>query len=88
MILGFKSKVLVILMKCSLKISDSLLSSENMQSFSEIIILLEKLPLSEKQGLIVQQKFLLPDTSFGFNFEKKSFLVFLNNFAHEFLCVL
>ena len=70
MILGFKSKVLVILMKCLLKISDSLLSSENMQSFSEIIILLEKLPLSEKQGLIVHQKFLLPDTSFGFNFEK------------------
>ena len=69
MILGFRSNVLVILIKCSLKIPDSLLSSETMQSFSEIIILLEKLPLSEKWGLIVCQKFLLPDTSFGFTFE-------------------
>ena len=38
-----------------------------MQTFSEIIILLEKFPLSEKYDLIVQQKFLLADTSFGFN---------------------
>ena len=37
MILGFRYKVLVILIKCSLKISDSLLSSEPMQSFSEIL---------------------------------------------------
>ena len=48
MILGFKSKVLVILVKHSLKISDSLLSPETMQSSSEITILLERLALSEK----------------------------------------
>ena len=54
-ILGFRSKVLVILIKCVLKISESLLSSETMQSFSEIIILLEKFPLSEKCGLIVRR---------------------------------
>ena len=48
MILGFRFKVLVILIKRVLKISDSLLSSETMQSFSEIIILLEKFPLSPK----------------------------------------
>ena len=70
MILGFRSKVLVILIKCYLKVSDGLLSSETMQSFSEIINLLEKLHLSEKYGLTVRQKFLLPDTSFGFTFEK------------------
>ena len=65
--LGFRSKVLVILIKCYLKISDSFLSSETMQSFSEIIILLE-LPLFEKWGLIIRQKFLLPDTSLSFGF--------------------
>ena len=70
MIPGFRSKVLVILTKCVLKISDSLQSSETMQSFSEIIILLEMRPLCEKYGLTVCQKFLLSDTSFGFSFEK------------------
>ena len=44
MILGFRSKVLIILIKCVLKITDSLLSSETIQSFSEIIILIEKFP--------------------------------------------
>ena len=39
---------IAILIKCSLKTFDSLLSSETMQSFSEIIILSEKLPLSDK----------------------------------------
>ena len=53
-----------------LKISDNLLSSETMQSFPATIILLEKFPLSEKYGLIVCQKILLSDTSFGFTFEK------------------
>ena len=70
MILGFRSKVLLILIKSILKISDSLLSSKTMQSFSEIVILLEKYPLSEKYGLIVRQEFLLTDTSFAFTFEK------------------
>ena len=41
-----------------------------MQSFSEIVILLEKYPLSEKYGLIVRQEFSLTDTSFAFTFEK------------------
>ena len=67
LILGFRSKVLVILIKCVLKISDNLQSSETMQSFYEIIILLERFPLSEKYGLIVCQWFLLSGTSFGFN---------------------
>ena len=70
MILGFRSEVLLILIKSILKISDSLLSSKTMQSFSEIVILLEKYPLSEKYGLIVRQEFLLTDTSFAFTFEK------------------
>ena len=70
MVLGFRSKVLLILIKSILKISDSLLSSKTMQSFSEIVILLEKYPLSEKYGLIVRQEFLLTDTSFAFTFEK------------------
>ena len=70
MILGFRFKVLLILIKSILKISDSLLSSKTMQSFSEIVILLEKYPLSEKYGLIVRQEFLLTDTSFAFTFEK------------------
>ena len=70
MILGFRSKVLLILIKSILKISDCLLSSKTMQSFSEIVILLEKYPLSEKYGLIVRQEFLLTDTSFAFTFEK------------------
>ena len=69
MILGFRSKVLIILIKYILKISDSLLSSETIQSFSVIIILLEKFPLSEKYGLVVRQEFLLSDTSFRFTFE-------------------
>ena len=70
MILGFRSKMLVLLIKLVLKISGNLLSSEIMQSFFEIIILLEKFDLSEKYGLIVRQKILLSDTSFGFIFEK------------------
>ena len=70
MILGFRFKVLLILIKSILKISDSLLSSKTMQSFSEIVILLEKYPLSEKYGLIVRQEFSLTDTSFAFTFEK------------------
>ena len=45
--------------------------------FSEIIILLEKLLLSEKQSLIFRQTGLLFHTSFGFVFEKQLFLVFL-----------
>ena len=69
-ILGFRSKVSVILTKCVLKISDSLLSSETMQFFSGIKILLAKSPLSEKDSLIVRQKFLLWEISFGFPFEK------------------
>ena len=40
--LGFRAKVLVILIKCSLKMSDNFLSSETIQFFYEIIILLEK----------------------------------------------
>ena len=40
------------MIKCILKILDSLLSSETMQSFSEIIILFEKFPLSKKYALI------------------------------------
>ena len=47
-ILGFRSKVLVILIKCVLKISDSLLSSKTMQSSSEIINLLEKFFLCQR----------------------------------------
>ena len=69
-ILGFRSKVSVILIKWLLKISDSPLLSETMQAFSEIIILSEKFPLFEKYGLIVHQKFLLSDTNFGFTYEK------------------
>ena len=56
-----------------------------MQSFSEIILLLEKFHLSEKYGLMVCQKFLLSQTSFGFTFGKQSFLVFLNKFAQKLL---
>ena len=87
MILGFRYKALVILIKYSLKISDSFLSSETTQSFAEIIILLEKFPLSEKYGLIVRKELLLSDISFGFTFEKY-FLVFLNNFVRKSLYVL
>ena len=47
-ILGYRSKVLVIMIECVLNISDSLLSSETMQSFSKTMILLENFPLSEK----------------------------------------
>ena len=54
MIHGFRSKVLVILIKCVLKIADNLLSSETIQPFSEIIVLLKKFPLSEKYGLTVR----------------------------------
>ena len=39
---------IAILIKCSLKVSNNLQSSETMQSFSDIIILLRKFPLSEK----------------------------------------
>ena len=52
-ILVFISKVLVIMTKCQLEISDSPLSSETMQSFSQISILLESLLFSEKYGLIL-----------------------------------
>ena len=48
MILGYRSKVLVIMIECVLNISDSLSSSETMQSFSKTMILLENFPLSEK----------------------------------------
>ena len=48
MILGYRSKVLVIMIECVLNISDSLWSSETMQSFSKTMILLENFPLSEK----------------------------------------
>ena len=48
MILGYRSKVLVIMIECVLNISDSLLSSETMQFFSKTMILLENFPLSEK----------------------------------------
>ena len=48
MILGYRSKVLVIMIECVLNTSDSLLSSETMQSFSKTMILLENFPLSEK----------------------------------------
>ena len=48
MILDYRSKVLVIMIECVLNISDSLLSSETMQSFSKTMILLENFPLSEK----------------------------------------
>ena len=41
-----------------------------MQPFSEIIILNEKFPLPEKNGLIVRQNSLLSDRSFGVTFEK------------------
>ena len=44
MVLGFKSEVQVILIKCSLKILHSLLSSKTLQFISEIILQLEKLP--------------------------------------------
>ena len=67
---GSRSKVLVILIKYVSKIPDNLLSSETMRSFCEIIILLEKFPLPEKYGLIVCQKYLSSDASFGFTFEK------------------
>ena len=75
--LGFRYKVLVILIKCSLKISDSLLSSENRKTFSEIIILLEKFPSSETYGLIVCQKFLLSVQVLGLplNFVQSSFVI-------------
>ena len=72
MILGFRSKVLVILTKYSLKISDSPVSSENMQSFAEIIFLLEKLPLFEKYNCVYLWKY--------------SFLAFLNIFIQTPLC--
>ena len=68
MMLGFRCRVLVILIKCVIKISDSFVSSEAIQSFSEIIVLLEKFPLLEKCGLIVPKKSLLADTRFGFTF--------------------
>ena len=75
--LGFRYKVLVTLIKYSLKISDSLLSSENRKTFSEIIILLEKFPLSETYGLIVCQKFLLSVQVLGLplNFVQSSFVI-------------
>ena len=73
MICGFRSKVLVILIKYPLKVSDSLLLSETMQSFSEIIILLEKLLLSDKYGLIDRQKFLLSHTILGLRLKNNIF---------------
>ena len=47
------------MIKCQLEISDSPLSSETMQSFSQIIILLESLLFSEKYGLILQHKIIV-----------------------------
>ena len=70
MILGSRSKVLVIFIRFVLKITDSLLSSETIQSFPEVNILLEIFPWSEKYSLINCQKFLRWDKSFGFTFEK------------------
>ena len=64
--LGFRSKVLVTLRRCSLKTSHSPPISETMKSFSEIMIFLGKLHLPENDGLIIQQQFLLSDISFGF----------------------
>ena len=81
MIIGFRSKVLVILMKCVLQISDSLLSSETTQSFSEIIILLEKFPFSEKYDLIVHQNFYCWVEVLDLPLKKSSSQVFLNNFV-------
>ena len=49
-----------------------MLLSETVQYFPEIIILLENLSLSEKKGLIVHQKSLLPNENFWFTFEKYS----------------
>ena len=69
-ILGSRSKVLVIFIKFVSKISDSLLSSETIQSFPKVNILLENFPWSEKYSLINRQKFLMWDKSFGFTFEK------------------
>ena len=69
-ILGSRSNVLVIFIKFALKITDSLLSSETIQSFPEVNILLENFPWSEKYSLINRQKFLMWDKSFGFIFEK------------------
>lgn len=75
MILDFRSKVLQI--KCLLNISDSPLSSETMKSFPEIIILLARMPLSEKDLMVLIidnleacQKYFLSDASFEFTFEK------------------
>ena len=76
-VLGFRSRFLVILIKCALKISDSLPLSKTIPSFFEIIVLLEKFRLSEKYVLIVLQKFLLSNKSFRFTFQKQSFSVFL-----------
>ena len=75
MTLDFRSKVLLI--KCLLNISDSPLSSETMKSFPEIIILLARMSLSEKDLMVLIidsldacQKYFLPDASFEFTFEK------------------
>ena len=65
MVFGFKSEVQVILIKCSLKILRSLLSSKILQFISEIILQLEKLPLSDKYGPIVRQKLSLSGKCLG-----------------------
>ena len=94
MILGFRSNITFfrLLIKCSLNISDSHLSSKTMQSFPEIIIFLAKMSLFEKglmvliaDRLLVCQKYFLPDASFGFILGKQSALFFLNNFVQKFL---
>ena len=58
-----------------------------MQSFSEIIILLEKVALSEKYGLIIDKTFYCP-IQILYLPQKHVFLVFLNNIKQKFLCVL
>ena len=63
--LGFGSKVLVILGKCSLKIFDSLLPLETLQSLSEIILLLEQLPFSKKCSFYSLPKVLIVDKCLG-----------------------
>ena len=45
-----------------------------MQTFLEIVVLLEKLLLSEKYDLILCHNFLMSDTSLGFNSENCYFL--------------
>ena len=61
-----------------------MLLSETVQYFPEIIILLENLSLSEKKGLIVHQKSLLPNENFWFTFEKYSNWNFKDRLRHAY----